>query len=229
MVSTAIIELKDVNKSYEMGTVRVPVLHNIDLRIAPGEFMAIVGPSGSGKSTLLNILGCLDSFDDGHYQLGDQQVTKLDQTALAGLRNQRFGFVFQQFSLVPRLSALRNVELPLMYAGINRRTRRERALQLLDSVGLADRQTHSPMQLSGGQQQRVAVARALANDPDVIIADEPTGALDSQTGDEVLQLFADLAARGKTVLIVTHDSQVAERTRRIVRLADGKIVSDSWQ
>lgn len=223
------IHLVGVTKSYQMGAVRVPVLHDINLSIEAGEFVAIVGPSGSGKSTLLNILGCLDSLDEGGYWLGGLEVQTLNTGALAQLRNRRFGFVFQQFSLVPRLSALRNVELPLMYAGMARQARRERALELLESVGLADRQTHNPTQLSGGQQQRVAVARALANDPDVIIADEPTGALDSQTGEEVLNLFAGLASRGKTVLIVTHDVNVAQRTRRIVSLADGRVVSDARQ
>ncbi|MGB7183287.1 MAG: ABC transporter ATP-binding protein [Burkholderiaceae bacterium] len=209
-----------------MGQVEVPVLRDISLSVAAGEFLAVVGPSGSGKSTLLNILGCLDNMDRGRYRLGGEVIDQASSKALSKIRNQRFGFVFQQFSLVPRLNALSNVELPLMYAGVNHRQRTRRATEMLDRVGLADRASHSPMELSGGQQQRVAIARALANEPDILIADEPTGALDSTTGKEILQIFEDLARAGKTVIIVTHDSAVAARCDREIEIADGRIRND---
>lgn len=204
----------------------MPVLRDISLSVAAGEFLAVVGPSGSGKSTLLNILGCLDNMDRGRYRLGGEVIDQASSKALSKIRNQRFGFVFQQFSLVPRLNALSNVELPLMYAGVNHRQRTRRATEMLDRVGLADRASHSPMELSGGQQQRVAIARALANEPDILIADEPTGALDSTTGKEILQIFEDLARAGKTVIIVTHDSAVAARCDREIEIADGRIRND---
>ncbi|MGB7300996.1 MAG: ABC transporter ATP-binding protein [Burkholderiaceae bacterium] len=221
-----LIELTDCCKSYWMGQVEVPVLRDISLSVAAGEFLAVVGPSGSGKSTLLNILGCLDNMDRGRYRLGGEVIDQASSKALSKIRNQRFGFVFQQFSLVPRLNALSNVELPLMYAGVNHRQRTRRATEMLDRVGLADRASHSPMELSGGQQQRVAIARALANEPDILIADEPTGALDSTTGKEILQIFEDLARAGKTVIIVTHDSAVAARCDREIEIADGRIRND---
>lgn len=224
-----LIALTDCEKSYWMGHNEVPVLKKISLSIDSGEFMAILGPSGSGKSTLLNILGCLDSLDKGRYELAGKSINQLGQKALSKIRNQRFGFIFQQFSLVPRLNALRNVELPLMYAGMDRKRRLIRATEMLDQVGLADRASHSPTELSGGQQQRVAIARALANNPDIIIADEPTGALDSSTSSEILQIFEQLAGVGKTVIIVTHDREVAARTQREVSIGDGRITGDIRQ
>jgi putative ABC transport system ATP-binding protein len=209
-----------------MGQVQVPVLKDVSLAIEAGEYVSIIGPSGSGKSTLLNILGCLDTLDRGEYFLNDQSIAQAGTNALAKIRNQQFGFVFQQFSLVPRLNALRNVELPLMYAGMAQKERTRRANEMLRSVGLQDRATHSPTELSGGQQQRVAIARALANEPGIIIADEPTGALDSATGNDILDLFAGLSEAGKTVILVTHDAEVAARTRRVIEIADGCISRD---
>lgn len=223
------IELTHCEKSYRMGEVQVPVLKRVSLAIDTGEFVAIVGPSGSGKSTLLNILGCLDTMDSGDYRLNGQSVARASSHALAGIRNRQFGFVFQQFSLVPRLNALRNVELPLMYAGMAHKARTQRATEMLARVGLSDRATHAPTELSGGQQQRVAIARALANDPKIIIADEPTGALDSTTGNDILQLFDELSDAGKTVILVTHDADIARRTRRVIEISDGLISRDTVQ
>jgi putative ABC transport system ATP-binding protein len=223
------IDLKQCEKSYWMGQVQVPVLKAVSVAIDTGEFVSIVGPSGSGKSTLLNILGCLDTLDQGEYSLNGQSIAGASNNALARIRNSQFGFVFQQFSLVPRLNALRNVELPLMYAGVAHKERARRATKMLQRVGLHDRITHSPTELSGGQQQRVAIARALANEPGIIIADEPTGALDSATSNDILQLFAELSEGGKTVILVTHDSAVAARTSRVIEIADGHIARDTAQ
>ena len=224
-----LIDLTNCDKSYWMGQNEVRVLKEVSLGIDVGEYMSIIGPSGSGKSTLLNVLGCLDSLDKGEYKLAGEPVSQLSQKALSKIRNQRFGFVFQQFSLVPRLNSLRNVELPLMYAGMGRKRRLARATEMLEQVGLADRASHSPTELSGGQQQRVAIARALANEPDIIIADEPTGALDSNTSSEILLIFEELASKGKTVIVVTHDNEVAARTQREVSISDGRIVADKRQ
>ena len=217
------IALEGVHKSYRVGEVVLPVLKDISLTIARGEFVAIMGPSGSGKSTLLNIVGCLDTMDQGRYRLGDIAIDGADDDALAQIRNRRLGFVFQLFNLLPRIDALRNVELPMVYAGIPAPVRRERAQAALARVGLADRARHAPAQLSGGQQQRVAIARALVNAPDVLIADEPTGSLDSAVSREIMEVFKELNAAGMTVVMVTHESEIAAYARRIVFLRDGRI------
>ena len=217
------IALNAVCKSYRVGEVVLPVLKDVSLAIERGEFVAIMGPSGSGKSTLLNIVGCLDTLDTGSYRLGDIAIDAADDDALAQIRNRRLGFVFQLFNLLPRIDALRNVELPMVYAGVPAATRRERAQAALARVGLADRARHAPAQLSGGQQQRVAIARALVNAPDVLIADEPTGSLDSAVSREIMDLFQALNAAGMTVVMVTHEAEIAAYARRIVFLRDGRI------
>ncbi len=220
------IELQGITKEYQMGAQTVHALRGIDLTIQDGEFVAIMGPSGSGKSTLMNMIGCLDQPSGGRYQLDGIDVSEMSDDDLARVRNKRVGFVFQQFNLLPRTPAIRQVELPLMYAGFGRRERRRRAQQALVSVGLADRLDHRPDELSGGQQQRVAIARALAVEPSLILADEPTGNLDSASGQDVLRLFDGLNERGMTIIFVTHDATVAARARRIVHIHDGQIVSD---
>jgi putative ABC transport system ATP-binding protein len=222
-----LIELQGVVKTYSLGKTAVRALDGIDLKIDTGEYVALMGPSGSGKSTLMHILGCLDTPDAGNYHFDGEDTARLNDLQLARLRNRAFGFVFQSFNLLPRLSALANVELPMLYAGFPRRERIRRAAELLNLVGLGDRLHHRPNELSGGEMQRVAIARALANEPRVILADEPTGNLDSRTGAEIMALFDRLAAEGRTIIIVTHDPGIAEHARRVVRLRDGKIVSDS--
>jgi len=217
------ILLQDVSKTYYLGEVAVPVLKNVSLQIQTGEFIAIMGPSGSGKSTLMNIIGCLDVADSGRYLLNDIPIEHLDESQLATIRNQHIGFVFQSFNLIPRVSALRNVELPMIYGGIDAQIRRHRAMLALQIVGLAGREEHTGARMSGGQQQRVAIARALVNDPDIIIADEPTGALDSQTGGEIMQLFQELNANGKTIVMVTHEKEIAAYASRIVLVRDGRV------
>ena len=222
----AIIEIHNLTKTYDMGATAVHALSEVDLCVATGEYVAIMGPSGSGKSTLLNILGCLDVPTSGSYALGNVLVSELADDDLARIRNQEIGFVFQTFNLLPRANALGNVELPLIYSGLPARQRRERAAHALASVGLADRIDHRPNELSGGQRQRVSIARALVNAPSIILADEPTGALDSRTGDEIMDLFDQVHAAGNTILLVTHEEHLARRSRRIVRFRDGRIESD---
>jgi len=227
MTAAALLELIDVVKDYRSEAGSFRALAGVSLAVSRGEYMAIMGPSGSGKSTLMNIIGCLDTPTEGVYRFDGSDTATLGETALAKLRSAGIGFVFQQFNLLPRLSALANVALPLVYAGVGARDRLIRAQALLESVGLGDKPRSRPSQLSGGQQQRVAVARALANSPELLLADEPTGALDSRTGVEVLALFRRLnAERGVTVVIVTHDPEVARATNRVVRIQDGRIFYD---
>jgi putative ABC transport system ATP-binding protein len=222
-----VIALDDIRKVYDTGKVKVEALRGVSLTILEGEFVAIVGASGSGKSTLMNILGCLDHPTAGVYRFADQDVSRLDRVALAHIRNRRLGFVFQGFNLLKRQSAVENVELPLIYAGVGVRERRQRALKLLALVGLSDRADHMPNELSGGQQQRVAIARALVNEPSVLLADEPTGNLDSKTGEEILAEFQRLnREHGQTIILVTHDAHVAAYAPRIITVHDGLIQSD---
>lgn len=217
------IQLRNVCKSYQRGDVSLPVLKNISLSISPGEFVAIMGPSGCGKSTLLNILGCLDTADSGEYILQKQRIQTASEDELAKIRNRQIGFVFQSFNLIPRINAERNVELPMIYMGAPPDIRRKRAHAALKIVGLEDRAQHVPAHLSGGQQQRVAIARAIVNDPEIIIADEPTGALDSCAGHEIMRLFQQLQASGKTVVMVTHEDEVAAYAQRIIRCMMAKL------
>jgi putative ABC transport system ATP-binding protein len=221
-----LIDIADVRKVYEMGTTEVNALDGVTLRIMSGEYVAIMGPSGSGKSTLMNIVGCLDTPTSGSYKLRGTEIRERDDDELARIRNQEIGFVFQTFNLLPRADALHNVELPLIYSGAPATERRERAKAMLAMVGLGDRTHHRPNELSGGQRQRVAIARALVNNPSLVLADEPTGNLDSRTGIEILSLMDEIHAKGNTVILVTHEEDVAARAHRIVRLRDGKIESD---
>ncbi|HEX7180366.1 MAG TPA: ABC transporter ATP-binding protein [Thermoanaerobaculia bacterium] len=222
----ALIELRDIHKIYTMGAEKVHALNGLTLEIERGEYVAIMGSSGSGKSTLMNLVGCLDTPTSGSYRLNGTTVEELDDTELAGIRNKEIGFVFQSFHLLPRTSALQNVELPLIYAGTSRAERRERARRALARVGLADRMGHQPNELSGGQRQRVAVARALVNDPSILLADEPTGNLDSATSAEIMDLFDELHQGGNTVILVTHETDIAAHAWRQVQLRDGQILSD---
>ena len=222
-----IIETEDLMKEYRMGGRPLIAVRDVSVKIAAGEFVAVMGPSGSGKSTFMNLLGCLDTPTAGRYLLAGEDVSRLDRDALANTRNRRVGFVFQHFNLLPRMSALDNVELQLVYAGVSASARQTKALERLREVGLADRAHHSPAQLSGGEQQRVAIARALANDPLLILADEPTGALDTRTSVEVMGLFQQLNDRGITIIVVTHEPDVAAFARRILTFRDGRLVGDT--
>ncbi len=221
-----IIDMKAIGKTYDTGKIKVEALREIDLTVAPGEFVAVVGPSGSGKSTLMNLIGCLDTPTAGSYRLGGEDVSKLDRDQLADVRNRRVGFVFQGFNLLPQISAFENVEMPLVFGGVSVRERRERTAELLERVGLGDRMDHKPTELSGGQMQRVAIARALAMQPDVVLADEPTGNLDTTAGGDIMQLFTELWQQGRTMVVITHDMTLAKRAGRVVEVRDGRIISD---
>lgn len=221
-----LIDLRDLVKVYPMGLEEVRALDGVTLSIDRGEYVAIMGPSGSGKSTLMNLIGCLDSPTSGKYVLNEREVSKLDDNELAAIRNQEIGFVFQTFNLLARTTALGNVELPLIYAGVPRHDRLKRAKDALEAVGLGDRMTHKPNELSGGQRQRVAIARALVNNPSLLLADEPTGNLDSKTGAELMALLDQLNGRGNTIVLVTHEDDIARHARRVVKLMDGRVVYD---
>jgi putative ABC transport system ATP-binding protein len=221
-----LIDIRDITKVYDMGEERVRALDGVTVAVERGEYVAIMGPSGSGKSTLMNLIGCLDTPTSGSYVLNGREVARMSDDELAQIRNQEIGFVFQTFNLLPRTTALHQVELPLVYTGVPKRERRERAVRALEAVGLGDRMAHHPNEMSGGQRQRVAVARALINTPSILLADEPTGNLDSQTGSEIMALFDDLNSRGNTIILVTHEEDIAAHARRIVRLRDGKVRED---
>jgi len=224
-----VIKLTDIRKSYYMGRQELPVLKGISLLINQNEYVALMGPSGSGKSTLMNILGCLDSPSSGEYILNGRNVSKMADDLLADVRNVEIGFVFQQFNLLPRLTAWENVALPLIYAGAGRKEREERARAMLDKVGLAERAHHKPNELSGGQSQRVAIARALINNPSILLADEPTGNLDTKTSVEIMELFGEIHRQGNTVMLVTHEEDIANYTHRVIRIRDGVVESDIHQ
>jgi len=225
-VGPVVIDIANITKDYVMGEEIVHALRGVSLRVHRNEYIAIMGPSGSGKSTLMNMVGCLDTPTSGRYGFNGRNVAEMDDDELAAIRNREIGFVFQTFNLLPRANTLRNVELPLIYAGVDPETRKERATQTLIDVGLGDRLHHKPNELSGGQRQRVAIARALVNRPSIILADEPTGNLDSKTGEEIMSLFEDLYRRGNTIILVTHEADIARHARRTVRLRDGLIESD---
>jgi putative ABC transport system ATP-binding protein len=221
-----IIRMSEVRKVYDTGKVKVEALKGIDLNVKKGEMLAIVGPSGSGKSTLMNLIGCLDTATSGVYELGGENVAGVTRDQLAEIRNRRVGFVFQNFNLLPHISSQENVEMPMLFGGMAVKERRERAKELLERVGLGDRVEHKPTELSGGQMQRVAIARSMAMDPDIILADEPTGNLDTSSGTDIMSIFTDLWKQGRTLVIITHDPALARRASRIVEVRDGKIVAD---
>jgi putative ABC transport system ATP-binding protein len=226
-MSDLVIQLRELTRAYAMGAETVHALRGVTLEIRRNEYVAIMGPSGSGKSTLMNLIGCLDTATSGEYWLNGQEVSRMPDDALARVRNREIGFVFQTFNLLPRASALANVELPLVYAGVSARQRRKRAEVALQRVGLGDRMDHRPNELSGGQRQRVAIARALVNEPAILLADEPTGNLDSTTSEEIMRVFATLHAQGQTVIMVTHEADIAAHAARIVQLKDGRLASDT--
>lgn len=219
------IDLKDITKTYDMGSVQVEVLRGITMHVAEGEFLAIIGPSGSGKSTLMNMIGCLDTPTTGEYYLDGKEISTYNEKQLSKIRNQKIGFIFQKFNLLPKLTALENVELPLIYRGMSHKERMQRSIEALEKVGLNDRMYHKPTELSGGQQQRVAIARALAGDPPVLLADEPTGNLDSKSGTDVMNLIKQLSKEGKTIVLITHDNEVAMQAQRTITIKDGLLLS----
>ena len=223
METSTFFRMEKINKYYQMGGEQAHILKDIDLSIEQGEYLSVLGPSGSGKSTLMNIIGCLDVATSGKYTLHDQSVDDMTEVELAHLRSQEIGFIFQNSQLLPRLTAQKNVELPLIYAGVGPRERKRRAQELLERVGLSDRMEHTPNQLSGGQQQRVAIARALAGNPTLLLADEPTGALDQKTGKQVMALFRELNDEGRTIIMITHDMNIAKNARRVVHIIDGEL------
>jgi putative ABC transport system ATP-binding protein len=222
----AIISMKNIGKSYEMGEAMVQALADVNVEVERGEFVAIVGPSGSGKSTLMNLIGCLDRPSEGEYYLDGEKVDELGDDQLAHIRNKKIGFVFQTFNLLPRTNCLHNVELPLLYSNVPRKEREKKAMEMLTRVGLASRVYHNPNELSGGERQRVAIARALVNDPAIVLADEPTGNLDSKTGSEIMAMFSDLNKEDKTIVLVTHERYIADYSRRIIALKDGRVVAE---
>ena len=224
---SALIDISDVTKTYQMGAeTTVRALDGVSVAIEAGDYVAIMGPSGSGKSTLMNLIGCLDTPSSGSYQLKGREIASMNDDDLAQIRNKEIGFIFQTFNLLPRADAVQNVELPLVYSGLPRRERKERAIKALEAVGLGERKHHRPNEMSGGQRQRVAIARALVNGPSILLADEPTGNLDSKTGEEILALMDDLHAKGNTIILVTHEDELSQHAARVIRLRDGKIVSD---
>ncbi len=226
MDNNVLIKTEGLSKIYQMEATQVVALHDINLEINHNEYVAIMGPSGSGKTTLMSILGCLDSPTDGKYYLDGQDISSLDDNQLAEIRNRKIGFVFQTFNLLPRANCIKNVELPLIYSGVSKEVRHQRAIKALQDVGLGDRLTHKPTELSGGQRQRVAIARALVNNPNLIFADEPTGNLDTRTGEEIMKLFADLWKNGNSIILVTHEEDIARHAHRIIKLRDGVIIDD---
>ncbi len=221
------IDIKNITKTYDMGSVQVQVLRGITLHVKEGEFLSIIGPSGSGKSTLMNMIGCLDTPTTGEYYLDGREISTYNEKQLSKIRNQKIGFIFQKFNLLPKLSALENVELPLIYRGMNGKERRQRSIEAMEKVALSDRMNHKPTELSGGQQQRVAIARALAGDPPVLLADEPTGNLDSKSGSDVMNLIRELSNEGKTIVLITHDIEIAKAAQRTITIKDGLLLNSN--